>query len=107
MPVQPSHVSDDSLEEVQTLFEIAEEDPIATLPGGSETIEANTTSEALPVEKVTISILGEPSISIDDGAATRSRRRLSLLPREPRPGEWSSSSSISPPTTAPPPAASG
>ena len=68
MPVQPSHVSDDSLEEVQTLFEIAEEDPIATLPGGSETVEANTTSEAPPVEKVTISILGEPSISIDDGA---------------------------------------
>ncbi len=68
IPVQPSHVSDESLEQVQTLFEIAEEDPIATLPGASETVGANTTTEGAPAEKVIVSILGEPSISIDDGA---------------------------------------
>ena len=91
-PVQPSHVSDDSLEEVQTLFELAEEDQAPRCQDGSETIEAHPTSEARSGrEGDDRSILGEPTISVGDGGAidlvqavsptagTKARRVVELL----------------------------
>jgi LysM domain len=90
-PVQPPYVSDDSLEEIQTLFDLAEDDSSATALGDNETGKATPTSEALSVGTVTIELLGEPSISVDGGdlqnllvavsptAGTKARRVVELL----------------------------
>jgi hypothetical protein len=90
-PVQPAQVSDDSLEEVQTLFELAEEDPDATAHHGSEANEVHRASESAPVGEVMIGLLGEPTISVGDGdpqdlvaavsptAGTKARRVVELL----------------------------
>jgi len=40
-PAQPAQVSDDSLEEVQTLFELAEEDPDSKAHNGNQAPEAH------------------------------------------------------------------
>jgi hypothetical protein len=105
-PVQPSHVSDESLEEVQTLLEIAEDDSIATARDNSEMSEANPSGEVSPAGKITIGLIGEPSISIGDGnyqnllvavsptAGTKARRVAELLvylaahDGTPTRGEW-------------------
>jgi len=90
-PVQPPKVSDDSLEEVQTLFELAEEDPVATAHRGSEAAEAHRPREERSVGEVVIGFLGEPTISVDDAdlhdlvtavsptAGTKARRVAELL----------------------------
>jgi hypothetical protein len=83
--VQPSQVSDDLLEEVQTLFELAEDD------SDSEMSEPNLPSDKVSVGKITLALLGEPSISVDEGdpqdlveavsptAGTKARRVIELL----------------------------
>ncbi len=90
-PVRPSQVSDDSLEEVQTLFELAEGDPDANAHHGSEANEARRPSESVPAGKVMIGLLGEPTISVGVGdpqdlvaavsptAGTKARRVVELL----------------------------
>jgi hypothetical protein len=90
-PVQPPQVSDDSLEEVQTLFELAEEDPVATAHHGSEANKVHRPSEERPVGEVVIGFLGEPTIAVGDGdlqglvaavsptAGTKARRVVEIL----------------------------
>ncbi len=90
-PVQLSQVCDDSLEEVQTLFELAEKDPAATAHHVHETNEVRPASEPAPVGEVMIGLLGEPMISVGDGdvqdlvaavsptAGTKARRVVELL----------------------------
>jgi hypothetical protein len=90
-PVQSSQVSDDSLEEVQTLFELAEGNPDVTAYHGSKANEVCRPSESAPAGEVMIGLLGEPSISIGDGdfqdlvaavsptAGTKARRVVELL----------------------------
>jgi hypothetical protein len=90
-PVQPSQVTDDSLEAVQTLFELAEEDQDATAHHGGKANEAHRPSESAPVGEVMIGLLGEPMISVGDGdlldlvgavsptAGTKARRVVELL----------------------------
>ncbi len=90
-PVRPSRVSDESLEEVQTLFELAEEDPDAMAHHGSEANELRRPSESAPVGEVMIGLLGELTISVGDGdsldlvaavsptAGTKARRVVELL----------------------------
>ena len=90
-PVQPSHVPDDSLEAVQTLFELAEEDSDATAHYGGEATGVRRPSESAPVGEVMIGLLGEPMISVGDGdlqdlvaavsptAGTKARRVVELL----------------------------
>jgi hypothetical protein len=89
--VQPSQVSDDSLEAVQTLFELAEEDSDAPGHDGGEANEVRRPSESAPVGEVVIGLLGEPTISVGDGdvqdlmaavsptAGTKARRVVELL----------------------------
>ncbi|MBF6555933.1 MAG: LysM peptidoglycan-binding domain-containing protein [Acidimicrobiales bacterium] len=90
-PVHPSHMSDDSLEEVQTLFELAEEDPGTTAHHGGAANEAHQPSGPVPVGEVMVGLLGEPTISVGDGdlqdlvtavlptAGTKARRVVELL----------------------------
>jgi cytoskeletal protein RodZ len=90
-PVQPSYVSDDSLEEVQTLFELAEEDSDSTADHGTEENEVRPANESAPTGEVMIGLLGEPTISVGDGdlqdlvaavspiAGTKARRVVELL----------------------------
>jgi hypothetical protein len=89
--VQPSQVCDDSLEAVQTLFELAEEYQDATAHHGGDANEAHRLSESAPVGEVMIGLLGEPVISVGDGdlqdlvaavsptAGTKARRVVELL----------------------------
>src|SRR5664280_1767338 len=51
-PVQPAQVSDDSLEAVQTLFELAEENQDASAHHGGDANEAHRPSESAPVGAV-------------------------------------------------------
>jgi len=90
-PIQPSQVSDDSLGEVQTLFELAEEDSAAAADHGDEPNEAHRPSEDRSVGEVVIGLLGEPTIAVDEGdpqelvaavsptAGTKARRVTELL----------------------------
>jgi hypothetical protein len=90
-PVRPSQVSDDSLEEVQTLFELAEGNPGANAHNGSEANEARRPSESVPSGEVMIGLLGELTMSVGDGdpldlvaavlptAGTKARRVVELL----------------------------
>ena len=90
-PVQPPQVSDDSLEEVQTLFELAEEDPVATAHNGSQAAEAHRPGERRSVGEVVIGFLGEPTIAVGEGhpqdlvavvsptAGSKARRVVELL----------------------------
>jgi hypothetical protein len=90
-PVQPAQVSDDSLEAVQTLFELAEEDSDATAHHGGDANEVHRLSEERSVGEVMIGLLGEPTISVGNGdlqdlvaavsptAGTKARRVVELL----------------------------
>jgi hypothetical protein len=90
-PVQPTLVSDDSLEEVQTLFELSEEDPGTTAHHGRESNGVDLPREERSVGEVMIAFLGEPTISVGDGdlqdlvaavsptAGTKARRVVELL----------------------------
>lgn len=66
-PVQPPQVCDDSLEEVQTLFELAEKDPEATAEDDSQANEVHRPGEERSVGEVVIGLLGEPVISVGNG----------------------------------------
>ena len=104
------HISDDSLEEVQTLFELAEGPPTpGTTAAPVQRGERGRirTGEPRPEEEIVLGLLGEPTISVGDGAAPDlARGRLSDR-WDQEPGESSSSSSTWPPTTGPPPEANG
>ncbi len=90
-PVEPSQVADDSLEEVQTLFDLAEEVPDAVAGHGDEPNEAHRPSEDKSVGEVVIGLLGEPTIAVGEGdpqelvaavsptAGTKARRVTELL----------------------------
>ncbi len=88
---RPAQVFDESLEEVQTLFEFAEEAPGN---GGQDSGEANperTSGDERSVGEVIIGVLGEPMITVDGGgprdlmgavsttAATKAGRVVELL----------------------------
>ena len=90
-PVQPSQVSDESFEEVQTLFELAEEDPDSTAQEDSEASGVHRPRDERSVGEVMIGILGGPTISVGDAdlqdlvatvsptAGTKARRVTELL----------------------------
>ena len=90
-PVQPTLVSDDSLEEVQTLFELSEEDPGTPTHDDGEASGVLRPRGEMSVGEVMIALLGEPAISVGDGdlqdlvtavsstAGTKARRVVELL----------------------------
>jgi len=90
-PVQPTLVSDDSLEEVQTLFELAEEDPGTPTHDGGEASGVLRPRGETSVGQVVIGFLGEPTIAVGEGdpqdlvaavsptAGTKARRVTELL----------------------------
>jgi hypothetical protein len=63
--VSPAHVSDESLEELQTLFEIAEEIPGNTNLHSNEVDKPNPSRAERSLGEVVIGMLGEPMITID------------------------------------------
>jgi len=63
---RPARVPDESLEEVQTLFELAEEAPGTAHQSGEANPEQTSGGES-SVEEVLIGILGEPMITVDGG----------------------------------------
>ncbi|MGA2836865.1 MAG: LysM peptidoglycan-binding domain-containing protein [Acidimicrobiales bacterium] len=89
--VQPPQISDDSLEEVQTLFELAEEDPGTPTHDHSEASGLLQPRGETSVGEVMIGFLGEPTISVGDSdlqdlvaavsptAGTKARRVVELL----------------------------
>jgi hypothetical protein len=63
----PAQVSDGSLEEMQTLFEIAEEVPGNTTHHSGEVNGACLTRAEGSVGEVMIGVLGEPTVTVDSG----------------------------------------
>jgi hypothetical protein len=90
-PVQPTLVSDDSLEEVQTLFELSEEDPGTPTHDDGEAGGVLRPRAETSVGEIVIGFLGEPTISVGDGdlqdlvaavsptAGTKARRVVELI----------------------------
>jgi hypothetical protein len=63
----PAHVSDESLEAVQALFELAEEIPGDTAHGSGEASGVHLSGAKGPVGEVMIGVLGELMITVDGG----------------------------------------
>ena len=90
-PVQPMLVSDDSLEEVQTLFELSEEEPGTPTHDDGEAGGVLRPRAETSVGEVVIGFLGEPTIAVGEGdiqdlvaavsptAGTKARRVTELL----------------------------
>lgn len=90
-PVQPTLVSDDSLEEVQTLFELSEEDPGTPTHDDGEASGVLRPRAETSVGEVVIGFLGEPTIAVGEGhpqdlvavvsptAGSKARRVVELL----------------------------
>jgi len=90
-PIVSSHVSDDTLEVVQALFELAEEDPGTAAHENGEESELASPDDGDSEGAVVIGLLGEPTISVGGGdlqdlvtavtptAGTRAHRVVELL----------------------------
>lgn len=90
-PTQLAQVADDSLEEVQTLFELAEEEPDTTAHHSREANGVDLPREERSEGEVMIGLLGEPVISVSESdlqdlvaavsptAGTKARRVVELL----------------------------
>ena len=63
----PGHVSDQSLEEVQALFELAEEVPDDTTHRSGEPNGVHLSGAERSVGEVVIGVLGEPIVTVDGG----------------------------------------